>query len=50
VDLGAAHYVTKYMIKEQHGTGEWDLVDYGENPSDYDRMRMGWTMNGHRLE
>lgn len=27
---GAAKYVTKYVIKDAHGVGDWDLVDYGK--------------------
>jgi len=47
--LGAAYYVTKYIIKDVNNLGDWDLVDYGEKKADFLWTDNGLTVDRHRL-
>jgi len=46
---GAQHYVTKYILKEASGLGDWDLVSYGGELSDFLWSDNGLTLARHRL-
>jgi len=46
---GAQHYVTKYIIKDANGLGDWDLVCHGGKMSDFLWSDNGLTLARYRL-